>query len=373
MKQIVYTYILLTFNIFILSAQKNFTVVIDAGHGGKDAGSVGAISKEKTINLAVALKLGGLIEQNKDIKVIYTRKTDVFIPLDERANIANRNDADLFISIHVNAVKKNKKPYGAETYTLGLANSDENLEVAMNENSVILMEEDYFKKYKGFDPSSAESYIMLEMAQGKQMEHSISLASEIQRSFKRNERHSRGVRQAGFLVLKRTTMAGVLVELGFITNPEEERFLASKSGQTVYAQSIYNAFNNFKKDYDKKNAALKDKSVVVTGGASSRVTPTTVPPSTKANTTNDKEKTAKSSDGIIYKIQILTSDKQLSPNSKQFKGYGEISHYVENGIYKYTYGEETEYKEIMKKFRSASKDFKGSFIIKVKDGKRIRD
>jgi N-acetylmuramoyl-L-alanine amidase len=340
-------------------------VVIDAGHGGKDPGAAGAISKEKTINLAVALKLGALIEQNhKDTKVIYTRKTDVFVPLDTRANIANSNDADLFISIHVNSIKKNKKPYGTETYTLGLANSEENLEVAMAENSVILMEDDYLKKYKGFDPNSAESYIMLEMAQGKQMEQSISFASEIQHSFKKNERYSRGVRQAGFLVLKRTTMPGVLIELGFITNPAEERFLASKSGQSVYAQSIYNAFSNFKKDYDRKNGVIKN--------APSNVTTATVQPSTETGA-DKSEKITKSNNAIVYKIQILTSDKKLSPENKRFKGYKDISYYVENGIYKYTYGEETEYKEILRKFRATSKDFKDAFIIRLKDGKRMKN
>jgi N-acetylmuramoyl-L-alanine amidase len=358
MKRFFFIYILLIFNAIVLSAQKDFTLVIDAGHGGKDPGAAGALSKEKTINLAVALKLGALIEQNhKDVRVIYTRKTDVFIPLDERANIANRNDADLFISIHVNSIKKNTKPYGTETYTLGLANSDENLEVAMNENSVILMEDDYLKKYKGFDPNSAESYIMLEMAQGRQMEHSISLASEIQRSFMLSKRHSRGVRQAGFLVLKRTTMPGVLIELGFITNPTEERFLISKSGQAAYAQSICNAFTNFKKDYDRKNGIIKDKPVVVNSAPSH----------------NGGAKVTKPDNDVIYKIQILTSDRKLPPGNKQFKGYKDISCYEENGIYKYTCYEETDYKEIMKKFKNVSKDFKGAFIIRMKDGIRIRN
>ncbi|MDR2146293.1 MAG: N-acetylmuramoyl-L-alanine amidase [Tannerella sp.] len=367
MKKFVYIYIYLIFNILTLSAQKDFTVVIDAGHGGKDPGARGATVKEKAINLAVALKLGGLIEQNnKDVKVVYTRKTDVFVALDERANIANRNEADLFISIHVNSVKKDKKPYGAETYTLGLANSDENLEVAMTENSVILLEDDYPKKYKGFDPNSAESYIMLEMAQGKQMEYSISLASEIQQSFQKNKRRNRGVRQAGFLVLKRTTMPGVLIELGFITNPAEERFLASKNGQTVYAQSIYDAFKRFKKDYDRKNGAIKD-SKPVDGGTLKTSSTAVEKPKT------DNKQNVESDDGVTYKIQILTSDRKLSPQGKQFKGYGEISYYEENGIYKYTYGEETDYQEIIKKWKKASKDFKGAFIIRIKDGKRLKN
>ena len=373
MKRFIFVFTYLIINISVLMAQKYFTVVIDAGHGGKDPGAYGTISKEKNINLAVALKLGKLIEQNyEDVKVIYTRRIDVFIPLDERANIANRNDADLFISIHVNSVKKNQKPYGTETYTLGLANSDENLEVAMTENSVILLEDDYPIKYKGFDPNSAESYIMLEMAQGKQMEYSIALASEIQRSFKQNQRHNRGVRQAGFLVLKRTMMPSVLVELGFITNPTEEHFLASKSGQTVYAQSIFDAFKEFKKNYDHKNGLIKDKSI--TDGGTLNPTGSVAATKSVGNSKNvDPKGTANSNDGIIYKIQILTSDKKLSLKDKRFKGYEQISYYVENGIYKYTYAEETDYQAILKKFKKASKDFKDAFIIRTRDGKRLKN
>jgi N-acetylmuramoyl-L-alanine amidase len=348
-----------------LSAQKDFTIVIDPGHGGKDTGATGATSKEKTINLAVALKLGSLIEQNhKDVKVIYTRKTDVFIPLDERANKANRNEADLFVSIHVNAVKKNKKPYGAETYTLGVANSDENLEVEMTENSVILMEDDYLQKYKGFDPTSAESYIMFELMQNKHMEQSVFLASEIQKSFSKSDINNRGVRQAGFLVLRRTSMPSVLVELGFISNPTEERYLTSKSGQTVYAQAIYRAFVNFKKDYERKQGDLKGKPVIVNKSATSNTA--------SEGKTNKEERTAANTSGeIVYKIQILMSDKKLPLTSKSFKGYEGISYYEEKGVYKYTYGETTDYKDILKKFKTVSKDFKGSFIIKTKDGKRL--
>ena len=212
--------------------EKTFTVVIDAGHGGKDPGARGSSINEKAINLAVALRLGSLIsEKHDDVKVIYTRKTDVFIELDERANIANRNKADLFISIHTNAVKRGSSVSGTETYTLGLARTDENLEVAMRENSAILLEDNYLQKYEGFDPTSSESYIIFEFMQNKHMEQSISLASEVQKCFASAKRNNRGVRQAGFLVLRKTSMPSILVELGYISNPAEERFMRTKEGQ----------------------------------------------------------------------------------------------------------------------------------------------
>ncbi len=349
-------------------AQKNFTVVIDPGHGGKDPGCVGAISKEKAINLSVSLQLGNLIEQNyKDAQVIYTRKTDVFIPLDERANIANRNKADLFISIHVNSVKRGNAS-GTETYTIGLGNSDENLDVAMRENSVILMEDDYLRKYEGFDPKSSESYIIFEFMQNKHMEQSVLLASEIQKSFVRSKRENRGVRQAGLLVLRKTSMPSVLIELGFLSNRNEERFMASKDGQTALAQSIYKAFSNYKADYDRKSGNITGRSVETI----SRPVEETVAINydskennkTRASSDNNK-------DGIVYKVQILTSDKKIAENDKRFKGYDEISFYIEKGIYKYTYGSTSNYSKILSMHKKASKDFNGAFIIKMKDDKRI--
>lgn len=237
--------------------EKAFTVVIDAGHGGKDPGARGSSINEKAINLAVALKLGSLIsEKHNDVKVIYTRKTDVFIELDERANIANRNKADLFISIHTNAVKRGSSVSGTETYTLGLARTDENLEVAMRENSAILLEDNYLQKYEGFDPTSSESYIIFEFMQNKHMEQSISLASEVQKCFTSVKRNNRGVRQAGFLVLRKTSMPSILVELGYISNPAEERFMKTKEGQSKLATAIYNAFTKYKWEYDRKRGAL---------------------------------------------------------------------------------------------------------------------
>ena len=192
MNRLLLTATALLLNLSIIQAQQRYTVVIDPGHGGRDPGCVSAAVYEKRINLAVALLLGNLIEQNhKDVRVVYTRKTDVFIPLDERAHIANRNKADLFISIHTNSVKRTSVA-GTETYTLGLAGSEENLEVAMRENSVISMEEDYLQKYEGFDPTSSESYIIFELMQSNHMEQSVSLASEIQQSFVRINRINRG-------------------------------------------------------------------------------------------------------------------------------------------------------------------------------------
>ena len=205
---------------------KDFVVVIDAGHGGHDPGAIGKISKEKNINLKVALKLGNLIKQNcNDVKVVYTRSKDVFIPLDRRAEIANNAKADLFISIHTNALANNRTAKGASTWTLGLAKSDANLEVAKRENSVILYEDDYKTRYAGFNPNSAESYIIFEFMQDKYMEQSVHLASLVQKQFRHHcKRVDRGVHQAGFLVLKASAMPSILVELGFISTPEEERY-----------------------------------------------------------------------------------------------------------------------------------------------------
>jgi N-acetylmuramoyl-L-alanine amidase len=349
-----------------VEAQKTFTVVIDPGHGGKDSGCVGAFTKEKSINLTVSLQLGKLIEQyHKDVRVVYTRQDDVFIPLDERANIANRNKADLFISIHVNAVKRGHAA-GTETYTIGLGNSDENLEVAMRENSVILMEDDYLRKYEGFDPKSSESYIIFELIQNKHMEQSVSLASEIQKAFVHAKRHNRGVRQAGLLVLRKTSMPSVLVELGFISNRDEERFMASKAGQTVLSQAIYRAFSNYIYDYGRKLGVIKDKPVEMES-AVARTDASNINRSTSQSAAD----ASNNEDEILYKVQLLTSDKKLSEKDKRFKGYKEISYYIEKGIYKYTYGATTDYRKIREMQKKAAKDFKGAFIIRIKDGIRI--
>ena len=400
------------------AAEKTFTVVIDAGHGGKDPGARGTIINEKAINLAVALKLGSLIsEKHNDVKVVYTRQTDVFIELDERANIANRNKADLFISIHTNAVKRGSAVTGTETYTLGLARTDENLEVAMRENSAILLEDNYLQKYEGFDPTSSESYIIFEFMQNKHMEQSISLASEVQKYFSSASRVNRGVRQAGFLVLRKTSMPSILVELGYISNKGEERYLASPEGQQKLASSIYNAFTKYKWEYDRKRGALShssaapdlvaiDANTVTDDGIRAEATDVEVssaPPGSEEDIRQRRQNASRNSASRrrtpvatgqergssasvpeetapvvksvkgqrIFKVQILSSDKKLSPGSKLFKGYKNVDLFVEKGIYKYTYGETTSFEEIKKIRRAAARDFKDAFIVAFKDGKRV--
>lgn len=231
---------------------KDFVVVIDAGHGGHDPGAIGRISKEKNINLNVALKLGKQIQKNcPDVKVVYTRTRDVFIPLNRRAEIANDAKADLFISIHTNALANNRTAKGASTWTLGLAKSDANLEVAKRENSVILYESDYKTRYAGFNPNSAESYIIFEFMQDKYMSQSVHLASLVQKHFRNTcRRVDRGVHQAGFLVLKASAMPSILVELGFISTPEEERYLNTDAGTGTLADGIFRAFLTYKREQE---------------------------------------------------------------------------------------------------------------------------
>ena len=231
--------------------KRNFTLVIDAGHGGHDAGAVGAYSKEKDINLRVALAFGKLVEENcPDVKVIYTRKRDVFIPLQTRADIANRNKADLFISVHTNALPAGRLAYGSETYTLGMARANANLAVAKRENSVITLESDYKSTYQGFDPNKAESYVIFEFMQDKFMKQSVDLASAIQKQYVNAGRPNKGVHQAGFLVLRNTSMPSVLTELGFITTPAEENYLNSERGTTELSRSIYNGFLTYRRMHE---------------------------------------------------------------------------------------------------------------------------
>ena len=236
----------------VLAANKRFTLVIDPGHGGHDAGAVGKITKEKTINLNVALAFGKLVEQNcPDVKVIYTRKTDVFIPLHTRADIANRNKADLFISIHTNALPKGRISRGLETYTLGMHRAADNLAVAKRENEVILYEKDYKQRYQGFDPNSSESYIMFEYMTDHNMAQSVELAKFVQRRTCASAgRQNKGVKQAGFLVLRETSMPSCLIELGFISTPDEEHFLDSSAGVSQLGRGIYQAFVDYKRKYD---------------------------------------------------------------------------------------------------------------------------
>lgn len=244
--------VILTLVLPAKAADHRFTLVIDPGHGGHDAGALGSMSKEKNINLKVALAFGRMVERNcPDVKVVYTRKTDVFIPLSERANIANKAKADLFISVHTNALPKGKIARGFEVYTLGMHRAAENLDVAKRENSVILVEKDYKQRYQGFDPNSSESYIMFEFIQDKNMAKSVELAKMIQQDVcAQAGRPNKGVHQAGFLVLRATSMPSCLIELGFITTSDEERLLNSESGIENHARGIYRAFTRYRKKYD---------------------------------------------------------------------------------------------------------------------------
>lgn len=349
-------------------ANTKFTVVIDAGHGGRDSGAPGSKIKEKQINLAVALKLGTLISTRfEDVKVIYTRKTDRFIDLDERAEIANRAKADLFISIHTNAVEKGSSARGTETYTLGLARTQENLEVAMRENSAILLEDNYLQKYEGFDPQSSESYIIFEFIQSKHVEQSVGLASEIQKAFRTAGRVNRGVHQSGFLVLRKTSMPSVLVELGFISNKNEEIFMSSAAGQAKLAQSICDAFGKYKKEYDRKRGLLS-----APGGPEKREVRRQPPVTTVTETKPSRVTPSQNAGKVVYKVQILTSERKLPAGSRLLKGYKPVDCYRENGLYKYTYGESTSFDAIKKVRKQLLKDFKDAFIVAFKDGKKVK-
>ena len=252
---------LLLLAVTLQAANAKFTLVIDAGHGGHDAGAVGSITKEKTINLNVALAFGKLVENNcPDVKVVYTRKTDVFVPLHTRADIANRNKADLFISIHTNALPKGRISRGMETYTLGMHRAADNLDVAKRENSVILIEKDYKQRYQGFDPNSSESYIMFEFIQDHNMAQSVELAKFVQqRTCSSAGRQNKGVKQAGFLVLRETSMPSCLIELGFISTPDEEQFLHSNAGVSRLASGIYQAFVDYKQKHHRSSQAAPVK------------------------------------------------------------------------------------------------------------------
>lgn len=376
----------LTLPLFCLPAKgKDFVVVIDPGHGGHDPGAVGKRGKEKNINLNVSLKLGKLIQRNhNDVKVIYTRKTDVFIPLDQRAQIANTAKADLFISIHTNSVAKGRTVRGTETYTLGLHRTEENLEVAKKENSVILIEDNYEQRYAGFNPNSAESYIIFEFLQDKNMEKSVKLATHIQRHFKNSARRiDKGVHQAGFLVLRATSMPSVLVELGYISTPDEEQYLLSEAGSTALANSIYKAFLNYKREHDGgtgRHIAPPEPNQPEATPEEPKAGQQTLEPeaanepvirSTQSSSGKKRQVPRSSTERPVFKIQILTSDRVLPKGSKLLKGLSPVSYYKEKGMYKYTYGESTDYNQVLRLRRTITPKFKDAFIIAFKQGEKI--
>ncbi len=341
----------------INDAFKIKTIVIDAGHGGKDSGCLGKHSNEKNVALSISLKLGKYIEDNiPGVKVIYTRKTDVFLELYERAKIANEAKADLFICIHANA-STSPHSHGTETYVMGLHKTESNLKVAQRENESILLEENYQTKYADFNPNSAESYIALTLRQNAFLEQSLIFAAKIQDQFeKRLGRFNRGVKQAGFLVLHQTAMPSVLIETGFLTNEEEEKFLDSEIGQDYIASAIYRAFKEYKRD-------IESKEIADTKGAIEE-------PEEQNNTGNVN--TPSPDTGLVYKVQIATSSIKLEAKPENFNGLDGVEFYEAGGLYRYTYGASNNYDNVVKmQTKARDNGFKDAFVVAFVNGKRI--
>lgn len=385
--------------ISVRGADRKFVLVIDAGHGGRDAGALGKYSKEKNINLNVALAFGKYVERNNpDVKVVYTRKTDVFVPLYERAEIANRNKADLFISIHTNALERGRIARGFETYTLGDGRSNAtktNLEVAKRENSVILLEENYEQHYVGYDPNSPESNIMFEFVQDRNLTKSIEFAKMLQKNVCRAaSRPDKGVHQSNLAVLRLTSMPACLVELGFITTADEEALLNDRNRLDQMAVGIYNAFVEYKnKNYNGISVPYRTDSPMLPetpaqepantsetqDDASARQQPEQ---RTVAETTPQQQvqqtvapqpepQPAASADGRpVFKIQILVSSLNLKDGDAHLKGLTGCERYEENGMQKYTYGASENYNEIYRLRKQILDKFPEAFIIAFKDGRK---
>ncbi|MBT8287042.1 MAG: N-acetylmuramoyl-L-alanine amidase [Flavobacteriaceae bacterium] len=329
---------------------EKFVVVLDAGHGGKDPGRPTRYGyKEKDIALSIVLRLGKRLEQNKDVEVIYTRKSDVFLELYERAAIANKADADLFVSVHCNA--HHTQAYGAETYVLGLHVEDANFNVAKQENEVIFLEDDYEKNYEGFDPNSPESLIGLTLMQEDYLDQSIMLASLVQSNFTdRLKRRNRGVKQAGFWVLHNTYMPSILVETGFISNKKEGDYLHSSRGKEQMAKAIADAISKYKSTLN-----VSGEDYYIASG-------------TNGNSDIDKEIYP----DVVFKVQIAASSRDLETKPYNFKGLGELSKEKRGKIYRYFYGATNDYEEIkLKKREAIKKGYATCFVVAYKNGERI--
>lgn len=398
------------------AAGKKFTLVIDAGHGGHDAGAKGAFSLEKTINLNTALAFGRYVERNcPDVNVVYTRKTDVFIPLHTRADIANKNKADLFVSIHTNSLPAGRIARGLETYTLGMHRANDNLDVAKRENSVISLEKDYKQRYEGFDPNSSESYIMFEFIQDKNMAKSVELARLVQRRVcAAAGRPDKGVKQAGFLVLRETSMPSCLIELGFISTPDEEELLNNTAHVDEMARGIYQAFVEYKNKYD-QNITVPYKAETRKQPDIPQIVPTEykekatektkkdTPPAPKPqaekpqaepqqqeqpapmatllgnasqageaeNKGQGAETQAKADAQPVFKVQILASSRQLREGDTHLKGVNNCECYEEGNLYKYTSGASTDYNEIYRLRKELVAKFPEAFIVAFKNGEKM--
>lgn len=380
---------------------KQFIVVIDPGHGGKDPGAVNKSIREKDVVLNIGLKLGKMINENHpDVKVIFTRSTDVFVPLIDRSRIANRNKADLFISIHANACPA-PAIRGTETFFLGPSLSQTNLEIAKKENSVILLEEGYIATYEGFDPNSSESYIMFEMAQSVYLDLSLYFADAIQQQFKtRIETPNRGIKQAGFLVLKLSSMPSVLVEAGFLSNQAEANYLNSDEGQNHIALSIFEAFKKFK---GKSSGTVVSKSAEIANVAKKpEITPVSIKKkdSVEIQTTEIKEvkngeveltsakleikepeKTdivlvadtlkKESTTDIYYSVQIGANTTPVEPVPGNFKNLKNVRREKTDKYFRYYVGKENSLKTINSLLQQIKSKFPQAFVVSFVDGKRV--
>ena len=384
-----------------MTAAEEFVVVIDAGHGGKDPGAQSANHKvnEKDIALSVALRTGELIhKRHPEVTVKYTRRTDVYVTLNGRAQIANKAKADLFISIHCNAAES-REAYGAEVFVLGSEDNrtNANLNAAKRENSVILLEKDYKETYQGFDPNSPESYIIFEYLQGEYLKESIELAQDVQNELcKTAGRSNRGVHQAGFLVLHATTMPSILVELGFISNAAEMKILNSAEGKEKFSNSIANGFDTYYKTLTNKNNSVLPANVTeekeATPEAETKAEKPIVEEKKKTddlakNPLPDKDATKEvkktqeevvqnadipqSANATIFKIQFLLVDEALPTNSDKLKGLPQVSYYIENGKYKYTCGDNTNLDNVLELRKKVTETYSDAFIVAFKNGIKV--
>ncbi len=341
------------------AADETFTVVIDPGHGGKDPGAVGKICYEKNIVLSVGKKVNALLkEKDRSIKVVMTRDNDTFVELERRAQIANNAKANLFVSIHADAVE-NRSVHGAGTFTMGMSKEKSNMEVAKRENSVISLEDNYQERYLGFDPKSVESYIIFELMQDVYMENSIRLAQLVQNNFIGAKRLDRGVRQAPYWVLHRTGMPAILVELGFITNVEEEKYLKSEKGQDQLAGCLANAILSYKKEIDSRSVSVRQMGEELKA-ASEKET------QAAAGNPNTKE------DGLEFRVQIFASQEIVPVGDSRLKGLDEgIGHYRDGKLYKYTYGHFASEKEAADARALIRSKFPDAFVVAMKGENRI--
>lgn len=355
-----------------------FKVVIDAGHGDHDHGAIGTITSEKDINLSVAQRLAKLLGENDNFEVIMTRDNDSFVTLGKRAKIANNCGGDLFVSIHTNSVDKKSKNRttvcGASVYTMGLSRSDENLAVAMRENSVLTLEPDYSTEYHGFDPNSAESYIIFQMDQNLHMEQSLKVANYIQQHLvSEAQRKDRGVRQAPFSVLRNTAMPAVLVELDFICNPTVEKYLASDEGRQQLAEAIYGGVEQYREEID-RNIRLRNNEPVQPVVKKAPVSDTE-PAESLANEIQQSDqlpqKNDKSDEGVKYKVQFYASSTPLKSNDRRFKNLRDIGSYKHQGMMKYTSGSYDTLEEAMKYLPEVKKYYPDAFVIKMENNRRI--